>query len=181
MGRRLYRLLRVDPKTSSQTIALSSPAMHIYMLLRHSGPVEESKGVRKGYEWLNWGLETVGLESWKNCAWSCGSSNRNLGRQRWTGWRGRLGMSQRSECLWSTYYVPGTEMLSHSTPEINVKISPFTGSNGVPQWWCDPQKATVTDWVSSGSQGLKENHSYCNLSSVFSHQSIQHSIGEWTS
>ena len=52
------------------------------MLLGRTGPVEGSKGVRKGYERLNWGLERVGLESWENCAWSCGSSKRNFGRQR---------------------------------------------------------------------------------------------------
>ena len=39
-------------------------------------------------------------------------------------------MSQRSKCLWCTYCMPGTEMLSHFTPKINVKISPLTGSNG---------------------------------------------------
>lgn len=39
-----------QPKTSSQTFALSAPAMHVYMLLGRTGPMEGSQEVREGSE-----------------------------------------------------------------------------------------------------------------------------------
>lgn len=39
-----------QPKTSSQTFALSALAMHIYMLLGRTGPMEGSQEVREGSE-----------------------------------------------------------------------------------------------------------------------------------
>lgn len=50
----------------------SSPlASAIYTLLEWTSPMEESKGMRKNSEWLNWGLETVSL-------------NKELGNREWS-------------------------------------------------------------------------------------------------
>lgn len=81
-------------------------------------------------------------------------------------WPVRLTRGRRwilSKYLWSTYCVSGTELLFHLTPEMCIKNFSFTGCNRVLRWWGGQLKAMVTDSGSSGSGGLRENHSYDNL------------------
>lgn len=49
-GRQYLQASTCQPKMSSQTIASSALAMHIYMLLGRTGPMEGSQEVRKGSE-----------------------------------------------------------------------------------------------------------------------------------
>lgn len=49
-GRQSLQASTCQPKTSSQTITSSALAMHIYMLLGRTGPMQGSQEVRKGSE-----------------------------------------------------------------------------------------------------------------------------------
>ena len=161
---------------SSQTIPSLSPAACIYMLLGWTSPWSKSWG--KDEFWVPEGgfINELG-KPWESYCFNSSIFTRWImdGETDW----GRYWVLHKYS--WSTYCVPGTELLFRLTSELSVKSSSITSCSRVPAALKGPAEGHSLRlrfaWLLryKGKLFLSQSEIPLLFSSVSPHQSIQHS------